>query len=104
MLIKRAYISLLMMIAFSCKKEEIAPLPIVGFFVEITECTNGVCNVDFYDDSENVIGWKWSVGNETVSNLKNCTVSLVQGVVYKVRLKAINSDGVEGVKIKNVTI
>jgi|GEM_PF-2937116 len=93
-----------MVIAFSCKKEENAPLPIAGFFVEIVGCNGGICDVNFYDDSENAVSWTWSIENETVSNLKNYTVSLVQGVEYEVRLKAINSDGIEAVKIKNITI
>jgi len=93
-----------MIIAFSCKKEEKAPLPIAGFFVEIGGCNDGVCDVNFYDDSENAVSWVWSIENETVSNLKNCTISLVQGVEYKVRLKATNSDGIEVVKIKNIAI
>jgi PKD repeat protein len=104
MSIKTIVIAVIIMLAISCKKEDSAPIPIAGFFVETLSCSNGLCEVSLYDDSENAVSWDWRVQNQNVSNLENCTISLVQGVVYEVKLVVKNSDGVEAVKIKNVPI
>jgi hypothetical protein len=104
MSIRIVFVITLMIVSFSCKKEEEAPLPIADFFIEIGSCNDSICNVKLYDNSENVVSWEWSIGNEVVSDLENFTIDLVTNNGCQVKLKVKNSDNVEDVKVKAISI
>jgi len=88
----------------SCKKEEKAPLPSADFFVEIYACSDSICVVKFYDNSENSVTWGWKIDDENVSSLQHFSINLDSGAVYKIELTVKNSDGIVDSKIKNISI
>ena len=93
-----------MVASFSCEKENEAPLPIAGFFIEVLSCNDSICNVKFYDNSENAVNWEWSIENEVVSDLENFTIDLPRNIAFQAELKVKNSDNVEDVKVKKISI
>jgi PKD repeat protein len=93
-----------MVVLLSCKKEKEAPLPIADFFVEVVLCNDSICSLKLYDNSQNAVGWEWVVDDKTVSSLKNFTIELPAGGVYKIVLKAKNLDNIEDAKTKTVSI
>jgi len=104
MSIKTVFISIVLVISMSCKKTENAPLPIADFFVEILTCNSGVCEVKLVDNSKNSVSWEWKIEGEVHCSSNNCLVSLMNGQNYTVELKVNNSDGVEAVKVKTISI
>lgn len=104
MSIRIIFVFTLIGVLLSCKKEVEAPLPIADFFVEVLSCNDSVCSVNLYDNSENATRWEWSIENEIISDLKNVTVDLTSNNGYEVELKVKNSDNVEDVKVKFVSI
>jgi len=103
MSIKSIYVIVVVIVFLSCKKEEKAPSPIANFFVEIKNCDEGLCEVNFYDTSENAKSWDWSISGE-VATTKNVVVNLIEGNTYIVVLKVKNNDGLEAVKSKKINV
>ncbi len=103
MVMKVISVCIVLFVLLSCKKEE-APLAEANFFVNVKQCSATVCQVNLYDSSSNAVSWNWFVDNEAVSADKNCTISLVQGHTYSLKLIVENSDGNENLKVKNINI
>lgn len=85
---------LLCLIAFSCKKEEPAPLPFADFLVE-NNASAAPSWLYFYDNSVNAVEWEWDFGNNFYSTSQNDSMLYSNQGNYYVKLIVRNTDGVE---------
>jgi len=97
-------ILIFLVLCWSCKKEEVAPLPKANFYAEVKKCVNDTCTVYFYDSSNNAISWVWDFGNGQQSSKPNDSTTYNLLGNYTVTLKIKNLDAIEDIKTKTVQL
>lgn len=92
-----------LLVVFSCKKKNEAPLPVANFFVENNGCT-APCTLLVFDKSANAVSWNWSFGNGESASRANDTALYKTAGNYQIRLIVKNRDGIEDTIQKGVFI